>query len=966
MAEDLTEKAFRIALSTLSTSGLSTREEVEGVVDFAIKLAQQPDVDEVIDRDRIMWQIQSALDIYQPESLELKDTSGHVQWLGEDRRSEIDWAFNERYLRYLRERESRPPKILDRLDRTTLKILGHLGDPARKQESWDRRGLVVGGVQSGKTGNILGLICRAADAGYLLIVVLAGMHNNLRSQTQLRIDEGFLGFDTQVRQEIVNAEAGSAPHGTIGVGTLPGVRKLPVASLTTSAEVGDFLTERAQQQLVQLGLFPVVLVVKKHAISARQKPDGTFKPAGGILNNLTKWILDTAGQGEPGEAKKVRAFPLLVIDDEADSGSINTKYASRNAGPDDEVTPTAVNSAIRSLLNAFERSSYVGYTATPNANIYIPPDVDNAEFGRDLFPEHFVEYILPPSNYFGPARVFGAEDFGDEDPEEGKADNGLIRVITDHTAWLPDKHKKGTQPGRLPDSLRTAIRSFVLARAVRLARGQRHKHNSMLVHASQWQDVQESVRDQIRDELDDLRGRIRFDDSGEIQAELKKLFEEDFQPTTQSWKTAEPVTLVDWAEVEQQLEEAVTPIELMVINGKSDDALAYFERRWEGLNVIAVGGNKLSRGLTLEGLTVSYYLRAASTHDTLLQMGRWFGYRDGYEDACRLYTTSTLVEAFRGVTEANLELISEFEEMAQIGEKPRKYGLKIQDTVADMLVTARNRMPGAKTLRIGFSGQGPSTVVMYCDRDRASANLAATRNLIRKMDENGYSRTGRDGDTQIWTGVDGLMLASTFFEKYSSPASAWRVQGPAIAKYIKNRVAAGELTDWTVALLSSNEAKREFDRRTIAGYSVGLTKRTVFLSDRLADGHYSIKQLLSPSHETLDLSKAEKEAALELTWQQYEASDKKGRWKNPPTKPGGMAIRATRPKEKGLLLIYPLAPPVVPADTVMNKEIATEPIIGFFVSFPKSPKAPAVDYVVNRVYLEEFYSDTDFDEDLEG
>ena len=961
MAEDLTTAVYNTALSMLTTGGVSTQEDVERAIELSIDFLARNRPDDV-DREQVLRQIQAALDIYQPESLELADKTGHVVWLTEERRSETDWAFNERYLRYLRERESRAPAVLDRLDRTTLKILGHLGDPGRKQEAWDRRGLVVGGVQSGKTSNILGLICRAADAGYLLIVVLAGMHNNLRSQTQLRIDEGFLGFDTQVRQEIKSVEAGNAPHGTLGVGTLPGVRKLPVASLTTSADDGDFLTERAQQQLVQLGLFPVVLVVKKHAISAKAKADGTVKPPTGILNNLAKWVLDTAGQGEPGETRKVRSFPLLVIDDEADNASINTKYAARNNTPDDEVTPTAVNAAIRSLLNAFERSSYVGYTATPNANIYIPHDVDNDDFGRDLFPEHFVEYILPPSNYFGPTRVFGAEDFGDGDPElQTSGERGLIRVIKDHAAWLPDKHKKGTRPGRLPDSLSRAIRSFVLTRAVRLARGQHRKHNSMLVHVSQFQDVQEAVRDQIRDELDDLRGRIRFEDSGEIQAELRKLYEDDFVPTMESWEPAEPVAPVTWSAVEQQLEEAVTPIELMVIHGNSEDALAYFERRWEGLNVIAVGGNKLSRGLTLEGLSVSYYLRAASTHDTLLQMGRWFGYRDGYEDVCRLYTTAPLVEAFRGVTEANVELVSEFQEMAQRGEKPFTYGLKIQNTVADMLVTARNRMPGAKTLRIGFSGQGSSTVVMYCDKSRANANLEATKNLIRQLDENGYSRKKDPGGTTTWTGVDGLVLASAFFEKYASPAQAWRVQGSAIATYIRNRVSAGELIDWTVVLLSSSE--KDAKDAAIECHSIKLTKRAVF-NDRLADGLYSIKQLLSPSHEYLDLSKTEEERAFQLTLQQYEDGKKKGRQRKIPTKPGGLAIREIRQKQKGLLLIYPLIPPT-PTETVMNKEMTTEPIIGFFVSFPKSPGAPAVDYVVNRVYLEEFYSDTEFDEDLE-
>jgi hypothetical protein len=966
VAEGPNESVYRTALSLLSTGGLSTQSDVDRAVDTATEFAAR-DKSDLIDREQIVRRLRHALDIYQPDSIELTDDKEHRKWL-EERRSEINWAFTERYLRYLRERENRPPGVLDRLDRTTMKILGHLGDPARK-EPWDRRGLVVGGVQSGKTGNILGLICRAADAGYRLIVVLAGTHNNLRSQTQLRIDEGFLGFDTQVRTEINSAEAGFDSTGFLGVGALPGAQQLAVASLTRSTEDGDFLIDKAKSNVVPLGLFPVVLVVKKHAVIPKEGTDSDGKKPAGILNNLTQWILETAGQGDP---KRVQRFPLLVIDDEADNASISTKYGGAKPAPS-EVTPTAVNAAIRSLLNAFDRKSYVGYTATPNANIYIPHDVDHSVYGNDLFPENFIEYIVPPSNYFGPARVFGSEDFGD-DPDSPttdlgitKAQKGLIRTVKDHTSWLPDKHKKGTRPGKLPQSLRDAIRSFVLVRAVRLARGQFHKHNSMLVHVSQYLDVQNSVRDQIRDELEELRGRIRFGDGdgSDVRAELKDFFQREFVPVMETWITAEPVTHVDWDEVEPYLEDAIDPIEIMVINGESDDALAYFERRWEGLNVIAIGGNKLSRGLTLEGLSVSYYLRAAGNHDTLLQMGRWFGYRDGYEDVCRLYTTAPLVEAFRGVTEANLELISELEDMAQRGT-PKDYGLKIRHSVAGMLVTARNKMPGARTLRIGFSGQGPSTVVMHCDHERAEKNRAATVNLIRELDDLGYARSSgleesgkastADRPTQIWSGVDGLVLASEFFDLYESPASAWRVQGDAIAKYIRNRVDAGELIDWTVALLSSNDVGAK--KAELAGYPIGLTERRVLsgLENRLDDGLYSIKQLLSPRHEWLGLSQPQRDRALEISVKAFREG--KSRAKKEPTEPGGRFLREMRPKEKGLLLIYPLRDPV-DEKSPESVEKSPEPVMGFFVSFPKSPGAPAVDYVVNRIFLEEYYGDDD-------
>lgn len=936
-------KAYEMALSMLSVGGLNTAADVERAVS-AVEAVLAPSGDgQAFDRELLVRKLQNALDIFQAESTALVDDQGHVDWL-DSRRDSIPWEFSERYLRYLRERENRPPMVLGGLDRVTLKILSHLEDPDRKQ-TWDRRGLVVGGVQSGKTANYVGLICRAADAGYRLIVVLAGMHNNLRSQTQLRTDEGFLGFDTQIRQGLDRDEgAGGFPDGALGVGRLLGAPQLPVASMTTSADDGDFRSNRAKAVPVLLGTLPVLLVVKKHV---------------GILNKLTDWVLEAAGEGDP---KTVRRFPLLLLDDEADNASISTRdpFVDGRWAPD-EVDPTKMNAAIRRLLNAFDRKAYVGYTATPNANIYIPHDVDHPDFRKDLFPQHFIEYVPPPSNYFGPSRLFGSLDDEEDDPDTSGGTRDLIRVVRDYAAWLPDKHKNGTRPGPVPASLREAIRAFVLARAVRLARGQRTEHNSMLVHVSRFQNVQEAVRDQIRDELDDLRGRIRFGDgdAADVRAELFDLFERDFVPTSTEWKTAAPVEPVTWAQVEKELEAAVTPIQLRLINGYATDALEYFERRRDGFNVIAVGGNKLSRGLTLSGLTVSYYLRAASTHDTLLQMGRWFGYRDGYEDVCRLYTPGTLVEAFRGVTEANEELIDEFNDMVQQGKTPREYGLKIQDTVPGLLVTAKNKMRGAQKVRIGFSGEGPSTVALYCDRVRAGRNLAAARDLITYLDDAcGPRRT--IGSNYVWSGVNALEIASRFFDRYESPDAAWRVQGAAIAAYIRDRVNAGELTDWTVALVSSSDKDAQSGR--VAGLPVGLTRRQVLsgLSPRVNDGLYSIKQLLSPGHEAIDLSEPEKTRALDITIKQYAANP--GRRKSEPKTPVGWAIRQVRPRKRGLLLLYPLLPPTPEPDVPMKVEITNEPIIGFLASFPSSPGAPAVDYVVNRVY-QELFEDDDWEDE---
>lgn len=928
---ELQDMAYSTALSIVSATRVTTEEALRDAAETGAAVVERIRGGSV-DRVRLIRDLESVLNVLQPDSVVLVDDEGHAPWIDE-RRAEIAWAFAERYLRYLREAENRPPAVLDRLDRLTMRVLGHLEDPARVGE-WDRRGLVVGQVQSGKTGHYVGLVCRAVDAGYPLVVVLAGLHNSLRSQTQLRLDQGFLGFDTQQRQR--TDAAGDFASAALGVGRLHGAPRLAVVSLTTSAEKGDFLTSRARAQPLQLGVVPVLLVVKKHT---------------GILRNLRRWILEAAGTGDP---RLVREFPLLLLDDEADYASVSTAdpYVDGQYRPDD-VDPTKVNAAIRDLLNAFERKAYVGYTATPNANIYVPPDVDHREWGRDIFPRHFIEYVLPPTNYFGPARLLGLEDEDDGTPP-------LVRPVEDYMPWVPDRHPNGHRPGPLPGSLREALRAFVLSRAVRLARGQTGRHNSMLVHVTRFQNVQDAVRNQVQEELDDIRGRLRFgDDDDGIVEEFRALWEADFGPTSAVYPGLDPSLHVGWSEVEARLEEAVGPIETRLINGTAREALEYFEREAEGFNVVAIGGNKLSRGLTLEGLSVSYYLRAAGAHDTLLQMGRWFGYREGYEDLCRLYTTGSLLTAFRGVAEANQELIGDFVDMAEQGRRPIDYGLKIRDTVAGMLVTSRTKMRTATKRRLGFSGEAPETVVFHADAATAARNLAVLDAFISRL---GTPDERLGNGNLVWRTADGTDVSGLFFRRYRSPLSAWKVQGDAIAAYIDDRLAHGELVEWTVVLASSSEPGAT--PATIGGQEVNLFVRGLYrgTEGKLAgEGRFSIKLLRSPTDEYTDLDPDQRAAAMELTLAVWRENP--GRRRTQPATPVGWAVRRQRDPRRALLVVYPVRPPTLPDGYQPAVELTTGPVVGFLASFPHSPGAPTVEYQVNLVYNDLFYGADEGDEE---
>jgi hypothetical protein len=239
----------------------------------------------------------------------------------------------------------------------------------------------------------------------------------------------------------------------------------------------------------------------------------------------------------------------------------------------------------------------------------------------------------------------------------------IVRLVTDYDGWMPNGHKKGwIPPALLPGSLGEAISSFVLACAARRARGQSADHNSMLIHATRFQDVQNRVTDQVGRHLRILKDRIRCDATAE--QDLRSLWEQDFIRTSAAFPPGD-VPPVTWHQVWPHVQPAIEKIQVQAVNGTATRPLQYREHRQQGLSVIAVAGNKLPPGLTLEGLTVSYYLEASTIPGTLLQMSRSFGYQPGYEDLCRLYTTPVLNDAWVEITATNDDLRRDFEAAAR-------------------------------------------------------------------------------------------------------------------------------------------------------------------------------------------------------------------------------------------------------------------------------------------------------------
>jgi len=854
----------------------------------------------------------------------LDNPRGHVEWLLA-RKPAIDWAFWDRYEAFLEKRLNWPRAVVRRLDEVTDEVLQRLEDPERTGP-WDRRGLVVGRVQSGKTSTYIGLIAKAADSGYKLIVVLAGLHNSLRSQTQVRLDEGFLGFDTQkrLRQGKQNTR--------MGAGAMPGGRDLIVHSLTSSANAGDFSLRVAQTQNVMIGgAEPVLLVVKKNK---------------SILENLLRWATTLKQVEDPATGRHVvRNVPLLVIDDEADNASVNTAGA-RGDIPTDEVgqpiaeyNPSAINGLIRKLLDAFDQKAYVGYTATPFANILSQWNETAPRFGEGLFPRSFILNLMPPSNYMGPTRVFGlARQLSDE----GEDQPGLpiLRAVDDSEEWVPSRHRKHLQVGALPPSLREAIYSFVLACAARAARGQQPAHNSMLVHVTRFTAVQDQIVEQIKELVDEVRRRLRYGDGAapdQLLVHLRSLWEDDFCKTTGAFDDVLPVR---WEEVVPHLVPATARILVKQVNGTAKDVLDYVENAQTGLTVIAVGGDKLSRGLTLEGLTVSYFLRASRMYDTLMQMGRWFGYRPGYGDLCRLYTTDELIGWFSQITMANEELMQLFDEMVASGATPDDFGLRVRLSPDGLMVTAPAKLRRGREVSVSFKDSTPETTVLSLEDDDVAANLAAAATLVNELPVPG-GHGEKAMRSVVWRDVAADVVLR-FLGSYRTHPQVISVNSRMMESFVRARVSAGELTHWTVVLASVGRGRTE----RVGRLTIGLVGRTPLSSSR--ERAYRIKRIVNPSDECLDLTEGQHRQALEDTresWRRTQVNRPQGTKRKPPDVPIGWAVRRQRPPDRGLLIIYPL-------DASPREQ---RPLVGCAVSFPATGSTDPIKYIVNEVYWEQHF-----------
>jgi len=895
-------KAIEVCRTLIGIKNPVTDEDIDRAVNNVVLMFQS------LSKDVLKTKLMSIYSVRVEPMQILEGRERRKPWLMAFKATETcKWPFWNRYKYYLEHQKGFEPAAIQGVDDMTDKILDRFFNPQKTDVVLSKKGLVVGQVQSGKTANYTGLICKAADTGFNLIIVLAGIHNNLRSQTQLRLDEGFLGFDTQFER------ASTKETTKIGVGLIPGFDDAIANSYTTNAEKGDFTSRSANTAGFNFNApQPALLVVKKNSA---------------VLKRLNTWLNSHAENG------KINNKSLLMIDDEADNASINT-----NASNDD---PTTINKYICSILNKFNRTAYVGYTATPFANIFIPLDDSN------LFPRDFIINLPAPSTYIGPDKVFGTSLIPDDTNDELLP---IVVPINDFHHFVPNKHKKDDVKPSLsdvPESLCLAIKCFIVTCAIRILRGQEHKHNSMLIHVSRFQSWQNHIKDLVSRVFNYYKQEIEVGDKMVLE-ELRQVFEVDredyksYKTTTQTilksiYKEIDDSLVVhEWKDVKGQLFKAVQKITVKSINGSSNDALTYYDNNDEGISVIAIGGDKLSRGLTLEGLSISYFLRASKMYDTLMQMGRWFGYRSGYVDLCRLFTSSELNEWYRHITLASEELREEFGYLYETGGTPEDYALRVRNHPGVLQITSLTKMRYANTVEVSWAGRLVETYQLLWDKKQRHSNFVATDQLICGLGENFELK----GKNYLWRCIS-LEHILEFFDKFHLPPSMVKVNLKAIAEYIKQVNSSGELSDWSVVLMNKPTGERgdKCDGYLSNGIGFNYFKR---VPSEDSSEHYLLRKnhiLGNPRDEFIDLDETVLAEALVET-------NKKHKDRNQSYPSPKLVREKYRDVKNPLLIIYPLKPD---DGFVTSNEDGNEPYISFAISFPHTNTGVAVSYSVNQL-----------------
>lgn len=823
------------------------------------------------------------------------------EYLGDD----FQWNYTDRYVKRLA-KTGRSEKVIDDIKDSSLSIVEKIGNP-RSLASFYSRGLVVGSVQSGKTGNFNAVINRSIDLGYGLIIVLSGIMEDLRSQTQLRIESDVIGegldLDTNTNR-------------TKGVGQISRFGKMggspveQVISITSTKSDFNNALVKADFSLNHTN----ILVCKKNV---------------SVLKNLIIWLHDCMG-----EDKNKHDIPFLIIDDEADNASLN------NEGKKGREYASKINGHIRALLALFNKKTYLGYTATPFANVLQDRNpayeakwiIDTKLLESDgtfkkkfleqedyLFPDDFIVLLNPPSNYIGAKQIFETAI------EEHTTDKiPLIEVVQDYIQSFPSRlmtteegtligiknyenqdafdldggyldfetfseYKANTRapksndafPKTLPESLKESIICFILAIAIRESRKKNmlqsilyNPHNTMLIHVSRFTLWQNSTRDLVQQFVSELEANIGTEfplSPKSVYADFERYWFtyyariiesiQDYLPLNYEDKFLAPIS---FEALKKYIPDAIKNIEVKAINNVTKDKLEYPTNSPK--KVIAIGGNRLSRGFTLEGLTINYFIRSTNYSDTLLQMGRWFGYRPGYLDCCKLFITQDSVDKFDSTTRAIEELEIEFRKMENQDKSPSNFLLRVKKHPGTLKITRPAILKGTKEVNWSYQDKLEQTTRFLIER--------------KKMEDVWNSFKVDIAQKHTFTSIDGFLTAKTDANEIITLLKKENnfdlEDRSSMIKFIELCQEKGFLGNWTIAIKTQGQANSKLGKGLLRKEESNLTE-DINLSVRrgpinLKDGkanHYrdlfKVKSIFGASGKSANIVSGGKDFSILLT-----------------------------------------------------------------------------------------------------
>lgn len=757
---------------------------------------------------KAMREFASANTIEAPSNTSLKKTK--ASWLNEKRIKEFNWndgpteSYRERYFEYL-STKGRSESELDKAKESTLSILEAFGDPSIS-DPFFVRGMVVGSVQSGKTTNFNGVINSSIDMGYKLIIILSGITEDLRAQTQERVET-----------EIIGPKISGNKY--LGVGEICRMEELKVEVNCTTSRKSDFKKEIAQGN-TQIEKYNI-LVVKKNV---------------SVLKNILLWLNDFVDENNP-----VLKEPLLIIDDEADNASLN------NMGHKGKEYATQINKEIRAILALFHQKTYLGYTATPFANVLQdrneePDSLFTFNKGKtsysfkladNIFPEDFIELLHPSSHYIGIKHFFDTKD------------DSVIKIdpliapaipISDYVEAFPPRlwkdtleptssKERGTRAAKkddqypmfLPNSLKEAVRCFILSVSVRDIRDLDMQdsnfyqpHNTMLVHISRFGTWQDRTRDLITTYIDEIKLAIGRGYSDPIFEELKFTWDKHYKLIVGTIKERylDPNKYQDdfmqpleyESDVKSGIAKAIEGIQIKSINSGTGESLYYPKKSandYERKKYIAIGGNRLSRGFTLEGLTINYFLRATNNADTLMQMGRWFGYRIGYLDCCKLFTIQDNIEKFNQASLIMEDLEEKFQQLSKMPDKtPKDFTIWIQNNPDIIKLTRANFLRDLHTMNLNFSSRIQQSSQFTLDKNKIIKSAETFKEHVKELDWSG----DKPGYYIHHTNQEGL---KNFLEL--EPTTMLNLNTIGLNGYLEECSKKKKLTKWVIAIKNSTK-----------------------------------------------------------------------------------------------------------------------------------------------------------------